>query len=291
MATTGGFIGQRVPLPAADHGELAPGLDHARPKGAIVSPRTRGWKSTAEPTAPPTHRGVEAEVDTQPLGARRQDVAPTTETVSTKVGGLDQAASVFISARPGLFKIAYRILGSVTEAEDVVQDVWLRWQRTDRAVVLDPPAFLAATATRLAINVAQSARRRHEAYAGPWLPEPVDSSVGPEMEAERRDAVEAHQEYCPMAMAGTDRSSAGLTDGGNGCDIRTSRSGDTTARSRGTSSGGVTLRPKVRRVASQTKRLTGQEKQETGLVVTCSAKPRVYQRTHPTGQSTLKGRP
>ena len=129
-------------------------------------------------------------MDTQPLGARRRGVAPTTETVGTEAGGLNQAASVFIGARPGLFKIAYRILGSVSEAEDVVQDVWLRWQGTDRAVVLDPPAFLAATTARLAINVAQSARRRYEAHAGPWLPEPVDSSVGPEIEAERRDAVE-----------------------------------------------------------------------------------------------------
>jgi RNA polymerase sigma-70 factor (ECF subfamily) len=124
------------------------------------------------------------------LGTRRQDVAPTTEAVGTEAGRLDQAASVFIGARPGLFKIAYRILGSVSEAEDVVQDVWLRWQGTDRTVVLDPPAFLAATTTRLAINVAQSARRRHEAHAGPWLREPVDSSLGPEIEAERRDAVE-----------------------------------------------------------------------------------------------------
>ena len=79
----------------------------------------------------------------------------------------------------GLFGVAYRMLGSAAEAEDIVQDVWLRWQTTDRNVVLHPPAFLATTTTRLAINHAQSARSRRETYIGPWLPEPVDTSSGP----------------------------------------------------------------------------------------------------------------
>jgi len=129
-------------------------------------------------------------VDARLLEPREPGVGPTTEAVGTEAGGLDQAASVFIGARPGLFKIAYRVLGSVGEAEDVVQDVWLRWQGTDRTVVLDPPAFLAATTTRLAINVAQSARRRYEAPVGRILPEPVDSGLGPEAGVERQDAVE-----------------------------------------------------------------------------------------------------
>ena len=70
----------------------------------------------------------------------------------------DDGLSAFVSVRPRLFAIAYRMLGSAAEAEDIVQDVWLRWQSTDRSVVLDPPAFLATTTTRLCINVAQSAR-------------------------------------------------------------------------------------------------------------------------------------
>jgi RNA polymerase sigma-70 factor (ECF subfamily) len=82
------------------------------------------------------------------------------------------------------------MLGSAAEAEDIVQDVWLRWQVTDRSVVLDPPAFLATTATRLAINLAQSARSRHETYVGPWLPEPVDTSTDPQLGAERGEALE-----------------------------------------------------------------------------------------------------
>jgi RNA polymerase sigma-70 factor (ECF subfamily) len=126
----------------------------------------------------------------QLLETRKQGVEPTTGPVGMAADGLDQAASVFVGAQPRLFKIAYRVLGSVGEAEDVVQEAWLRWQGTDRTVVLDPSAFLTTTTTRLAINVAQSARRRHEAHFGSWLPEPVDSSFGPESRAERREAVE-----------------------------------------------------------------------------------------------------
>jgi RNA polymerase sigma-70 factor (ECF subfamily) len=78
----------------------------------------------------------------------------------------------------------------VAEAEDILQEVWLRWQKTDRTVVVDPPAFLARITTRLAINVAQSARARRETYVGPWLPEPVDTSADPAVGAERGEAVE-----------------------------------------------------------------------------------------------------
>ncbi|HEV7395944.1 MAG TPA: sigma factor [Pyrinomonadaceae bacterium] len=67
----------------------------------------------------------------------------------------DDGVSVFESVRPRLFGIAYRMLGSAAEAEDIVQDAWLRWQGTDRNVVQDAPAFLATTTTRLAITFAQ----------------------------------------------------------------------------------------------------------------------------------------
>ncbi len=96
----------------------------------------------------------------------------------------------FVKARHRLFGIAYRILGSAAEAEDIVQDVWLRWQAADRSVVRDPAAFLATAATRLAINVAQSARSRRETYVGPWLPEPVDTSNDPLLGAVRGEALE-----------------------------------------------------------------------------------------------------
>ena len=96
----------------------------------------------------------------------------------------------FEAVRPRLFGIAYRMLGSVAEADDVVQDAWLRWQGTDRSTVRDAGAFLATTTTRLAINALQSARVRRETYIGPWLPEPVDTAADPLLGAVRGEALE-----------------------------------------------------------------------------------------------------
>src|ERR1700728_3616564 len=101
----------------------------------------------------------------------------------------DDGLSAFVEARPRLFGIAYRMLGSAAEAEDIVQDIWLRWQATDRSVVGHPPAFLGTTSTRLSINLAQSAPSRHETYMGTWLPEPVDTSGDPAFGAERGEAL------------------------------------------------------------------------------------------------------
>jgi RNA polymerase sigma-70 factor (ECF subfamily) len=101
----------------------------------------------------------------------------------------EDALSAFLTARPRLFGIAYRILGSAAEAEDIVQDVWVRWQTTDRSLVRNPAAFLVTTATRLAINVLQSARARRETSVDRWLPEPVDTSADPGLWAERKEAL------------------------------------------------------------------------------------------------------
>src|SRR5262245_21314248 len=106
------------------------------------------------------------------------------------VPAMDYGLPAFEKARPRLFGIAYRMLGSAAEAVDVIQDVWTRWQSTDRRVVQDPQTFLATTTTRLAINVLQSARMRRETYVGPWLPEPVDTSADPGLGAERAEALE-----------------------------------------------------------------------------------------------------
>jgi RNA polymerase sigma-70 factor (ECF subfamily) len=103
---------------------------------------------------------------------------------------LDHALSVFGRVRPRLFGIAYRMLGSAADAEDIVQNAWLRWQTTDRSTVVDPPAFLATVTTRLAINHSESAHARREAYVGPWLPEPVDTRADPHLGAERGEALE-----------------------------------------------------------------------------------------------------
>jgi len=103
---------------------------------------------------------------------------------------LTVAEQQFSAARRRLFGIAYRILGSAAEADDVLQDAWVRWQTYDRSTVRNPDAFLTTTVTRLAINVAQSARVRRETYIGPWLPEPVDTSADPTLGAERGEALE-----------------------------------------------------------------------------------------------------
>lgn len=85
----------------------------------------------------------------------------------------DDAASTFAPLRPRLVRIAYRMLGSVAEAEDIVQDAYLRWHRTDRAAVDDAKAFLSKTITRLCLDHLKSARVRRETYIGPWVPEPM----------------------------------------------------------------------------------------------------------------------
>jgi RNA polymerase sigma-70 factor (ECF subfamily) len=85
----------------------------------------------------------------------------------------DFNASDFDALRPRLTRIAYRMLGSWAEAEDVVQDAWLRWQNADRNAVRDPAAFLSRTVSRLSLDVLKSARTTRETYIGPWLPEPA----------------------------------------------------------------------------------------------------------------------
>jgi len=103
---------------------------------------------------------------------------------------LEYAAVMFLEARPRLLDIASRILESGDEAEDVVQEAWLRWQATDRSVVANPTAFLITITARLALNVVQSARSRHETYSDPSLLEREDPQAGPQARVERDDAVE-----------------------------------------------------------------------------------------------------
>jgi RNA polymerase sigma-70 factor (ECF subfamily) len=83
------------------------------------------------------------------------------------------AATSFEPLRPRLLRIAYRMLGSVADAEDVVQDAFMRWQATARETVAKPEAFLRRTVTRLCLDVLKSSRRSRETYIGPWLPDPI----------------------------------------------------------------------------------------------------------------------
>ena len=109
-------------------------------------------------------------------------------------GGCPQyAARVFEEHRSLLVSVAYRVLGSVTDAEDAVQEAWLRWSGVDHSGVSDPRAFLVRVTTRLAIDRLRRAKARRESYVGPWLPEPILT---------RRDLAEdaAMAESVSMAM-------------------------------------------------------------------------------------------
>jgi RNA polymerase sigma-70 factor (ECF subfamily) len=97
----------------------------------------------------------------------------------------DADAATFQTVRPRLFGIAYRVRGSATEADDVAQDTWIRWQSTDRTKVRDAAASLATTTLRLAINVAHSARARRETYIGLRLNDRADAAADRSLDAER----------------------------------------------------------------------------------------------------------
>lgn len=105
---------------------------------------------------------------------------------------LNVALDIFLAQRTRLFRIAYRILGDTAGAEDIVQEVWLRWQFTRRAEVRNPAAFLTTATTRLAINVIQSGRHRHETPAEPQLAADLGDAAAqdPVLRAEEATAVE-----------------------------------------------------------------------------------------------------
>jgi RNA polymerase sigma-70 factor (ECF subfamily) len=100
-------------------------------------------------------------------------------------------AADFEALRPKLLRVARRVLGRGADADDVVQEAWVRWQGTDRAQVNDADAFLSTVTRRLALNAAQSAWARHEVpMPSSWLREPRDSGTDPALLAERGDVVE-----------------------------------------------------------------------------------------------------
>ena len=105
----------------------------------------------------------------------------------------DRRTETFEALRPRLFGIAYRMTGSVGDAEDACQDAWLRWQTVDTARVENPEAYLVRTVTRLAIDRLKSAQHRRETYVGPYLPEPLvvddDTDSQPESAAELADSL------------------------------------------------------------------------------------------------------
>jgi RNA polymerase sigma-70 factor, ECF subfamily len=98
-------------------------------------------------------------------------------------------SDAFVACRPRLLGIAYGLLGELTEAEDVVQDAWLRWDGADGDAIRNPEAFLVTVTTRVALDRLRSARARREVYVGPWLPEPLVTDP----ETPETKAIEAEQ--------------------------------------------------------------------------------------------------
>lgn len=104
--------------------------------------------------------------------------------------------AVFEQHRPTLIQAAYRLLGSRVEAEDVVQEAWIRWSRVDHAEIEEPRAYLLTVTSRLALNRLRQLATRRERYVGPWLPEPVASGPDP-----RADGAAAAQLADEVSMA------------------------------------------------------------------------------------------
>ncbi len=95
----------------------------------------------------------------------------------------------FVAERPRLLGLAYRILSSYGDAEDVVQEAWIRWQGVDHGAIEVPAAFLTTVVTRLALDRVRTVARRREQYVGPWLPEPVAVGPGPEEHTEMAESL------------------------------------------------------------------------------------------------------
>src|SRR5882672_3745649 len=111
------------------------------------------------------------------------------------------AAAVFDPLRPALIRAAYRMLGSVADAEDVVQDAFLRWLDVDRDAVREPAAFLRRIVTRLCLDRLKSVRRERETYVGTWLPEPIVESGEGELDDVTLPLLMALERLSPLERA------------------------------------------------------------------------------------------
>ena len=115
------------------------------------------------------------------------------------------ATDVFVAHRNLLFTVAYEMLGSAADAEDVLQETWLRWVDVDRAEVRDERAYLVRITTRLALNRMRTNARRRESYVGPWLPEPLLTTPDVAEDVELADSVSVAMLTVLETLAPTER--------------------------------------------------------------------------------------
>ena len=132
--------------------------------------------------------------------ARQAGSGSSSGAMEVAMSGPDPAAS-FDPLRPRLNRVAYRMLGSVADAEDVVQDAFLRWLAVDRAAVREPEAYLRRVVTRLCLDQLKSARHRRETYIGPWLPEPVVAAPEEEVDDVTLPLMIALERLSPLERA------------------------------------------------------------------------------------------
>lgn len=159
---------RRAEQPASPSGPPGPSPEAASPSAGKDTKA-----STARPRPANRERGI----------VRREPSLPST-------ADLDRAAGDFVRLRERLFGLAYLVLGSTTEAEDVVREVWLRWREGFRSAAAEPEMFLLGAAARLAVDTGQAACARRASYIGPWLPEPVDTGTDPEAGARHTRALD-----------------------------------------------------------------------------------------------------
>jgi RNA polymerase sigma-70 factor, ECF subfamily len=153
--------------------------DHYEPAQTLVSP---GNPFSRQPRLPRTERKDKAKTaNATPTFARPEPVR------SAKNG----IGEVFQSHRRRLFRVAYRMLGSRAEAEDLLQEAYLRWHRSATEDIRSPIAFLVTITTRLCLDRLRELKQEHEHYVGPWLPEPIveDQFPSPEMQLEFAEEV------------------------------------------------------------------------------------------------------
>jgi RNA polymerase sigma-70 factor (ECF subfamily) len=124
----------------------------------------------------------------------------------------DAGLAAFEAARPRLTGLAYRLLGSWAEAEDVVQDAWPRWSAVASTGIANPDAYLTTMVTRLSLTALDSARVRREQYVGPWLPEPVDTRADPALGAETAEALDLATLLLLERLSGPERAALVLRE-------------------------------------------------------------------------------
>jgi RNA polymerase sigma-70 factor (ECF subfamily) len=126
---------------------------------------------------------------------------PTNRDSASQDAAKKDAAAVFDPLRPVLIRVAYRMLGSVADAEDMVQEAFLRWLDVDRDAVRTPEAYLRRIVTRLCLDQLKSARHRRETYVGPWLPEPVVETAEDEIDDVTLPLLMALERLSPLERA------------------------------------------------------------------------------------------